>query len=405
MASYLGTINIDSGTLANTAYTFDVLVKSCSSDVWVQIGSSIPYSNFPFKFDVFYNLGETYCFNYFVLEENLLGSCEGTVNFATPTPTPTITPTITPTTSLPAIEISFGSFYESGSTIANFSLTSSTPVYETVRIDFTNTLYKKDGSSYDIVTGITINQGETTGQTKVTILDLLYSDLAPYETIIDVSSPTSENYTFNKYSDVIYENEVPPPLVNFIFKSCCTPQTLISAKVPATALLPPNGWVFQDRGIEQGKYCFIPAEEGGTGIYGPVYMPEIQSCSTSKCKPCPSPTRTPTRTQTPTTTPTRTLTPTITPTVTTSPTVTNTPSLTPTLSITPTNTTTPTLTPTLTPTPTVTPTITLTPTVTPTGTVTPTPTLTENYECSLLNSESLLNISTENGDDLCILPF
>ena len=98
MPGFIGQINIEGGTITGSSYTYDVIVKSCSETVWVQIGNSVPYSSFPVFFDVFQTLGETYCYDYNVIEENFLAQCEGTVNF--PTTTPTITPTITPTVSV-----------------------------------------------------------------------------------------------------------------------------------------------------------------------------------------------------------------------------------------------------------------------------------------------------------------
>lgn len=404
MPGFIGQINIEGGTITGSSYTYDVIVKSCSETVWVQIGNSVPYSSFPVFFDVFQTLGETYCYEYKVFEENFLAQCEGTVNFPTPTPTVTQTPTVTPTTTPFETTIYFGSLYESGSTIATYNFTASTPVSESTTIEFINTLYKKDESTYEILTGVTINNGQTTGSTRVTLNDLNYSDLDYYQLTFEVTSATTENLNYDKYSDVVFENEVPPPLTNFIFKSCCTPLVLKSMKVPVTATLAPNGWVYLGKGFEDKGKCYIPAEPGGTGVNGIIYTPEISSCSAPKCPPCPSPSNTPTRTQTPTITPTRTLTPTNTPTSTQTPTVTQTSS----------NTSTPTLTPTITPTvsvtPTITPTFTNTPTNTPTQSLTPTntptvtPTRTENYVCNILNSENLDNLTAENGDELCVLP-
>lgn len=404
MPGFLGQINIDGGTVTGSSYTYDVIVKSCTESIWVQIGNSVPYSSFPVFFDVFQTLGETYCYEYKVFEENFLAQCEGVVNFATPTPTPTQTPTVTPSTTPPEIIIYFGSLYESGSTIATYTLTASTTLSQSMRIEFTNTLFKKDGSTYDIVTGVTINGGETIGTTTVTLNDLNYEDLDYYQTIFDVTSPTEENITFDKYDDVVFENEPAPPLTNFLFKSCCTPLVLKSMKVPLTATLPPNGWVYLGKGFEDKGKCYIPAEPGGTGVNGVIYTPEIQSCLGPKCKPCPSPTNTPTKTQTPTVTPTRTLTPTNTPTNTQTPTVTQTSTNTPTATLTPTITPTLTVTPTITPTNTRTPTNTPTHSLTPTNTPTVTPTRTENYVCNILNSENMDNLSAENGDELCTLP-
>ena len=340
MPSFLAEINIVGGTLASSEYFFDIYIRSCTGGTWTQIATNVNYSGFPYSFNLYSYLGDVYCYEYRVVEVNLLSECSGSETYPSPTPTntltPTTTPTITPTPTTPYTEILFGVYFESGSTIANYSFTASTPVVESTTIDFTNVLYKNDGSTYEIVSSVTIDAGDTIGTTKVTIPSLNFSDLNYDEISFTGVTGSSETLNFKKYADVQFQGQVGPQFTNYIFKSCCAPFTSISAQVPNTALLPPNGWIYLGWGINDKGTCYIPEGPGGNGQYGAIWGPEIKSCSTIYgCKPCPSPTPTPTitKTSTPTSeptpratsTPTNTITPTITTTQT--PTITSPPDL------------------------------------------------------------------------------
>jgi hypothetical protein len=228
-------------------------------------------------------------------------------NTLTPTPTitetPTNTPTMTPTPTLTSIppQLTLIVDYTPGSIIASYSLFLNRLFTEEINVTFENILDVYSGNPITIVTGVTINLGNFSGQTIVTINED-YNNFNGNVSFSQLSgTPSGSTYTIE------YINPFPTP----------TP-TITNT----------------------------PTET-------PTQTPTETPTNT------PTPTVTETPTNTPTNTPTPTVTETPTPTVTETPTITPTPTVTPTpgLSQTPTPTNTVTQTPTNTPTNTVTPTM------------------------------------------------
>jgi hypothetical protein len=97
-----GQINITNTNLSGSSYSFEIYIRNCGSGSWGSPIDTIPYSGFPFYFDVQSVLGDVDCYEYGVIEIVTNTQCSGTVNYATPSPTPTntLTPTITTTPTL-----------------------------------------------------------------------------------------------------------------------------------------------------------------------------------------------------------------------------------------------------------------------------------------------------------------
>lgn len=314
MSAFLGRINIDGGNLASDQYFFDVYIRDCVGGEYIQIDSNVNYTGFPYSFNINSYLGDVSCFEYKVTEVNSLGECTGSQNFTTPTPTMTQTPTITPSPIIPLV-VSFGAFIQSGSTVIDYSFTASTVVDENLRVDFTNVLYKNDGSTYEITTGITIEAGYSRADMRVVLNDLDFSELNYDELSFTGVTGNAVNLEYQKYADISFQGQAPPEFTNYIFRSCCPPTYTLQVKVPTMALNPPNGWVYVGFGINDNGRCFIPDVPGGDGSNGIIYGPEIKACAPLYgCNPCPTTTPTPTKTKTPTKTPTQTRTQTKTPT-------------------------------------------------------------------------------------------
>ena len=231
-------------------------------------------------------------------------------NTSTPTVTPTlsltpsITPSITPTSTDTTIFLTLDAFYNPGSVSVEYILTSSRNVSENVTISFTNYLGVITGASINIVTGVTINSGTSSGSTSI-IIDSDFNNL-DRSSIFSSITITPSASTFNY-----------PSTESSIFATPTNTQTPTNTPTNTT-----------------------------TETNTPTPTNTITETNT------PTPTNTITETNTPT--PTVTDTPTNTPTNTI--TETNTPTPTPTITETPTNT------PTITETPTNTPTLTVTPT-------------------------------------------
>jgi hypothetical protein len=290
----------------------------------------------------------------------------------TPTPTPAVTQTVTRTVTatrtltptqtqtvtasgIVEIDLDFGVDYETGSTIANFSITANTAVTTLTTIQFENILYLNDDSGreeiisgrVDILPGETIGTGRTTSTRDLSLF-------IPYQVSYENIRSTRGNSlgTVNKYTKVVFP-ENSPILGFYQFDSCCFnsdptgPPKTIYASVDAASI---NGWIQQGYGITYSGVCYFPrslASPSPSDIYiGTVWGPDNKGCGTPQCLcPTPTPTGTPSVTTTPTHTPTRT--------------VTKTPFVTPTRTITPTK----------------------TPPVTQTKTPAVTLTLQANYEC------------------------
>jgi hypothetical protein len=265
----------------------------------------------------------------------------------TPTKTPTNTPTPTPT--IGTITIFLVGEYSPGSINANYIATANTPLDVDIDITFVDTLGVTSGSPIVISGSVTIQSGQTVGNSYYTIDSNynLLNDTSVFTSVnVSVTGSTSSTFVVNTIS----EFDVTP-----------TPTPSIT---PTNTVTPTN----------------TP-----TNTETPTITPTV------------TPTNTPTNTETPTVTPTvtstntptNTETPTPTNTETPTPTVTETPTSTPTETPIPTSSETPTPTPTNTETPT--PTVTETPTQTPTNTETPTPTPTPTEPFFIL---------AQNGDIL-----
>jgi len=267
------------------------------------------------------------------------------INGETPTPTPTITetptntPTMTPTPTLTSIppQLTLIVDYTPGSIIASYSLFLNRLFTEEINVTFENILDVYSGNPITIVTGVTINLGNFSGQTIVTINED-YNNFNGNVSFSQLSgTPSGSTYTIE------YINPFPTP----------TP----------------------------------------TITNTPTETPTQTPTETPTNTPTPTVTETPTNTPTNTPTPTVTETPTNTPT----PTVTETPTETPTPTVTETPTPTVTETPTITPTPTVTPTPGLSQTPTPTNTVTQTPTNTPTNTVTPTMSSQTVTYSTSTS--------
>jgi hypothetical protein len=227
------------------------------------------------------------------------------------TPTPTTTPTPTPQPNCELIIISsvsnindytldMGVSYNSGSTIATYTFTASTNLPQTTIIDFTNEIYKNDGTSILINSSVTINKNERIGSNVVVISDLDYSDIRPYElSYSGVSSIGVDFNVINKTSRVYYDRVDTPLWVQYIFRDCCGLLDDIIGFVSESAL---NTWILNGFGVEYDRNCYVPSRlntEPGP-VVGYFYGPDFKTCDKKPktCLPCPQPTPTPTPTRT-----------------------------------------------------------------------------------------------------------
>ena len=232
-------------------------------------------------------------------------------------------------------------YYYSGSLYIDYILTSNNSYNQDITVNFTNVLEVFTGNTIQIVTGVTINSGESRGTTQIVLQSYDYNNLTQKSYIKDIKFiDIVPNLIFNLDENTIFNT--PPP-------------TITPTNTPATTPTP-------------------------TQNQTPTSTPTITPTPTLTSTPSSTIAETPTNTVTTTPTVTQTITPSITETITSTPT----PSVTetPTQTVTPTNTPTPsetsvgetvTPTPTNTETPTNTPTESETPTPTPTITPTQTP--------------------------------
>lgn len=310
-------------------------------------------------------------------------NCEDCLISPTPTPsitpsitaTPSVTPTITPTPSVSSqdsVTLDMGVEYSEGSLRARYVFTASTELVSETTIAFTNTVYKTDETPITIVTGVTINSGERTGETIVTIANVNYSDVKPYEmTMSDITSQGTQFQTVNKTSKVVYDDKTSPIWGTYTFEPCCEGYNNITVLITSESIQS-GGWVYNGAGIIYNNRCYTPRGFGGSNPVGYFYGPDFKLCTDKDCPQCPS--------VTPSATPS--ITPSITPTISITPSITPTPSychdgldvtseccildafdcgITPSPSVTPSNTPTPSITPSISPSPSVTPSITPTP--------------------------------------------
>ena len=129
-------------------------------------GTAVDLGNqvFPFSYVADYYYGTyncyvpTYAYSYTVV-----------VPAPTPTPTPTNTETPTPTPTLVPLELTLFAEYTSGSIISSYTLLLNRPYSEEINVTFENVLNVYSGDPITIFTGVTVNLGELSGQTIVTI--------------------------------------------------------------------------------------------------------------------------------------------------------------------------------------------------------------------------------------------
>ena len=260
-------------------------------------------------------------------------------NTKTPTPTPTPTQTLTPTATVGTVTIELDAEYSSGSINANYLATANTPLDVDLEISFVNILGTTTGSPITISGSVTIQSGQTVGNSYYTI-DVNYAvlnDLSAFTSVTTDYTGSTANIFIVKTTS---QFDVTPTPTSSVTSTPTLTQT--PTNTPTNTETPTNTPTVTPTVTET-----------------PTNTPTNTVTSTS--------TVTPTVTETPTNTPTQTQT--NTPTQTQTPTPTNTPTQTQTNTPTETPTNTPTETPTNTPTPTITPTITPTPNIVTTGLV------------------------------------
>lgn len=154
-------------------------------------------------------------------------------NTSTPTVTPTlsltpsITPSITPTSTDTTIFLTLDAFYNPGSVSVEYILTSSRNVSENVTISFTNYLGVITGAPINIVTGVTINSGTSSGSTSI-IIDSDFNNL-DRSSIFSSITITPSASTFNY-----------PSTESSIFATPTNTQTPTNTPTPSITQTPTN---------------------------------------------------------------------------------------------------------------------------------------------------------------------
>jgi hypothetical protein len=313
--------------------------------------------------------------------------------------------------------LTLDAYYHSGSLIIDYVLTSTKVYNQDIRVDFTNVLEVISGTTVEIVTGVTINFGETRGVTQVIFPDYDFNNLTQSTLLSSVEFiDTIPNTIFNFDSHVIFNTIPPTP----------TPTRTPTPTVTPTNTTTPTQTVTQTPSITPSitPSPTNPCVEYITDEFGNFILTENGDYIISEINPCITPTPTKTTTPTQTVTPTNTITPTPTNTTTTTPTPSSTVTLTPSITVTPTNPCVeyitdefgnfiltengdyiiseinPCISPTPTKTPTPTPTNTPTPSITPSITSTLTPTITPSPSESLY--PLTINIQSMSGGESII---
>jgi len=215
------------------------------------------------------------------------------------------------------INLDFGVEYQSGSTRATFTVTSSKEVPNDLTVTFTNTIYddvtSRDVSYEDV--SVVISRGNTVGTTTVSD-PTDYSDIYPYQTSYENVRTEGSGITINtinKYSSVVFDGKTPPLTRAYIFQDCCGYGNVKNLLVDTSA-----PWIINGYGVIIEGECYIPRAAGGSGADGEYYGPDFKDCTSRDCPPCvsPTPSVTPSVSITPSVsvTPTSTITPTVTPT-------------------------------------------------------------------------------------------
>ncbi len=131
----------------------------------------------------------------------------------TPTPTNTPTVTLTPSQTDTTISLLLDAFYEPGSVIANYVLTASRNVSEDVSVSFTNILGTITGSPITVITGVTISNGNISGNTIISI-DENYNNLdrsSIFSSVTVSYSGGTFNYPINE--EPIFITPTPTPTI------------------------------------------------------------------------------------------------------------------------------------------------------------------------------------------------
>jgi len=317
MASTQGHISIDFPNLTGSSYSFQIYIRNCGSGSWGSVIDTIPYSGFPYYFNINQVLsGSPTCFEYLVIEPTTQTQCTGSIVFISPTPTPT--PTITPTTSPLPLNLYLSQEFESGSTVATYTLSSSKSIGETVYYQFQNTLRTTGGTEFTIYQILSIQGGSTTGSTRTTLPFKSFAEIDPTYTKISDFQSNGPEFSVDRYASVVFQNNT-PPTKKYIFKHCCDTLPQLNALIPWDAAQV-GGWATLGGVVQVNGQCYFAFAPGGTGTGGYFGTYDTISCLSAPCPSCPqnSPTPTRTATRTPTITPTRTVTktPTTTPSIT-----------------------------------------------------------------------------------------
>lgn len=324
-----GQISITNTNLSGGSYNFEIYVRECGSGNWGSPIDTIPYSGFPYYFNVDSVLtGTPSCYEYLVEEPTTQAQCTGQVNFGTPTPTPTKTqgvtptPTRTPTATLvgnTGLTLSLTSRYYSGSTNAEFNVYSNLPVTADTYFEFTNILKTTGGTEIVLENVIYVPLGLASGSTLTKLPTRNYNDIEKGYSVITNFISNGESFEIDRYAAVQFEGAVIPN-VRYIFRDCCGLLPNIEIVVPGEATQQ-GGWVAEGQVIIYNGNCYVPFGPGGLGTQT-FAGPDYQSCASSECACVTPPSPTPTRTITPTPTKSQNSTNTPTPTTTSTPTVT-----------------------------------------------------------------------------------
>lgn len=240
----------------------------------------------------------------------------GPPSFITKTPTPTPTNTPTPTQTPLIIDLTLTSIYSSGSININYILNSNISAPSDITLNFTDILNVITGTPITVTTGVTINQGNISGTTQVTLAGEDFNNLSRTNTFSGVTVDSNlSGYTFNINENNIYPTPTPSVTPTLTKTPTPTPSSTSSEQVITDAIITDN---IEYINVGNNLYLrFIDpliledpilTDDGNFILVGDsLYMKYINP------SPLPSPSPTITPTQTPTITPSPSITPTITP--------------------------------------------------------------------------------------------
>jgi hypothetical protein len=133
-------------------------------------------------------------------------------------PEPTPTPVTTTTTTFTPINLNLLLIVTPGSVNLNYVFTSNIPVPSEVEINFSTILGTNTGSSITVSTGVTINQGDTEGQTII-VLDGNIFDLDGNAQFTNVElnfTGGTFNFNLNEQIVFIYPTPTPTPIAQLL---------------------------------------------------------------------------------------------------------------------------------------------------------------------------------------------